>query len=348
MASRSTRYDDAAVEAALLEAVDAHPRDLIRFVADRLGATRPTVLTRARRLIDFGYLQTSGGTRPVYGRGSSRRRRVRLAREGLAEDEVWRREARPMLDGLPRNVLALCQHGLTEMVNNAIDHSGSEAVTVFVDRNRERVSLVVDDDGVGIFRKIAAYLGLPDERLALLELAKGKLTTDPAHHTGEGVFFSSRMFDLFQIVSGGLTFDHRDREPDDVLLEADVDIRGTSVIMAIAVDSDRDITKVIAEFSSGPDEYAFAKTIVPVRLARFGDESLLSRSQARRVMQRVERFRTVVLDFAGVEAIGRAFADEIFRVFATQHPGVELIAMHAIPSVQQMIRRAEAGQAPLF
>jgi len=38
-------------------------------------------------------------------------------------------------------------------------------------------------------------------------LAKGKLTTDPKRHSGEGIFFSSRMFDEFDILSGGV-FSH--------------------------------------------------------------------------------------------------------------------------------------------
>jgi hypothetical protein len=111
---------------------------------------------------------------------------------------------------------------------------------------------------------------------------------------------------------------------------------------------------VIDQFSSGPDEYSFARTIVPVRLARIGDEDLVSRSQAKRLLQRVERFRHVVLDFHSVGTIGQAFADEIFRVFANAHPEVELIPNHATPEVQQMIRRAEVlrdeqgGQLPLL
>jgi anti-sigma regulatory factor (Ser/Thr protein kinase) len=342
------QYHDAEIEAALLESVDTHPRDLVRIVAGRLAMTRPTVLKRVQRLIDCGYLESSGGTRPRYMRGANRRRVFRHPRAGLAEDEVWRRDVRPLLDGLEANVLAICQHGLTEMLNNAIDHSGSEEVAVWVDRNRERIALLVDDDGIGIFRRIAQHLSLADERLALLELAKGKFTTDPARHTGEGVFFTSRMFDQFQIVSGGLTFDHRDGAPDDVLVEAGFDARGTTVVMAIGVDSARTVREVFDQFSSGPDDYAFARTVVPVRMAQFGDENLVSRSQARRLLQRVDRFRTVVLDFAGVAAIGQSFADEIFRVFANTHPQVELVPTHAAPEVQQMIRRAQAGQAPLF
>jgi hypothetical protein len=61
-------------------------------------------------------------------------------------------------------------------------------------------------------------------------------------------------------------------------------------------------------------------------------------------MQRVDRFSKVVLDFEGISSIGQAFADEIFRVFAKEHPAIELITMHAVPGVQQMIRRAEVAR----
>ena len=38
----------------------------------------------------------------------------------------------------------------------------------------------------------------------------------------------------------------------------------------------------------------------------------------------LERFREVVLDFAGVDAIGQGFADEVFRVWARAHAGTRL------------------------
>lgn len=80
--------------------------------------------------------------------------------------------------------------------------------------------------------------------------------------------------------------------------------------------------------------------VVPVRLARIGDEHLISRSQAKCLLQRVDRFRRVVLDFTGVALIGQGFADEVFRVFANAHPEVELSAVNAEPDVRAMIARA--------
>ncbi len=352
--ARSSRADE--IDAALLRAVSEHPNDLVRMVAAQLGLSRQRVIQQVRQLVAEDYLTKTGTTRPSYGLGPNRRMARRHLREGLAEDRVWYQDLLPLLDHLPRNVLDIAHHGVTEMVNNAVDHSEGRHVTVLMDCDGEKLRLSVSDDGLGIFRKISRALDLADERLALLELSKGKFTTDPARHSGEGIFFTSRAFDQFQIQSGGLFFDHDHREANDWLdeFEAPPTLNGTSVFMEIARDSTRDIARVFDEYSSGPDDYDFARTVVPVRLAKVGDENLVSRSQAKRLLQRIERFKTVVLDFSEVTGIGQAFADEIFRVFANAHPEVELLPMNAVPGVQQMIRRAEVardeqgGQLPLL
>ena len=79
---------------------------------------------------------------------------------------------------------------------------------------------------------------------------------------------------------------------------------------------------------------------MPVELARFGDDKLIARSQARRVLTRMDLFKSVVLDFDRVETIGQAFADEIFRVFAKRHPEIEILSINATPVVQGMINAA--------
>lgn len=338
------RDRSAEIDAALLAQVSAHPNDLTRVVADAVGVSRQAVANRVRVLVADGYLAKSGTTRPTYQLGLNRRAVLEYPLAGLAEDRVWTRDVAPLLQGLPREIVDICHFGLTEMVNNAIDHSEGTTVTVQVIRDSRQVFLGVSDDGIGIFHKIARALDLPDERLALLELSKGKLTTDPRRHSGEGVFFTSRMFDRYQIMAGELLFDHDDNEPEDWLFDMDDAQRGTHVFMQVAANATRTMAGVYAQYSSGPDDYTFAKTVVPVRLAKVGDENLVSRSQAKRLMLRVERFRSVVLDFEGVATIGQAFADEIYRVFANEHPEIELQSIHASPEVQQMIRRAEVAR----
>ena len=94
---------------------------------------------------------------------------------------------------------------------------------------------------------------------------------------------------------------------------------------------------------AAPDDYTFDRTVVPVRLAQYEGETLVSRSQAKRLTMRFERFKTVLLDFSGVESIGQAFADEIFRVFQAAHPGIELLPIRMTPAVAGMVHRALAG-----
>jgi anti-sigma regulatory factor (Ser/Thr protein kinase) len=260
---------------------------------------------------------------------------------GLEEDKAWRTEIRPLLNDAPQNVLAICQYGFTEIVNNAIDHSGGSHLQVSVKNDPEAIIMIVSDDGVGIFRKIQHDLGLDDERHAILELSKGKLTTDPQRHTGEGIFFSSRMFDLFGVVSHKLKFLHSS-ESGDWLLESEADVPkphlgGTTVVMQIHPASTRTTQSVFDIFASPEQDFGFSKTQIPVFLAQYGDENLVSRSQAKRLLARVERFREVVFDFKGVSMIGQAFADEIFRVFQNQNPQVHLTWINADAQIEGMI-----------
>src|SRR3546814_284222 len=228
----------AEIDAALLQAVTAHPHDLVGMVAAQLGLSTARISIQVRELMAGGYLHKAGTTRPTYTLGPNRRFERSYQREGLAEDAVWFEQLLPLLRDLPRNVIDIAHHGVTEMVNNAVDHSDASQVLVRMDRSGDRLWFEIADEGIGIFRKITRALDLPDERLALLELSKGKLTTDPRRHSGEGIFFTSRMFDAFRIASEGLVFAHDAHYEAEILDDADEAV-GSRVEMRIAVDSGR-------------------------------------------------------------------------------------------------------------
>jgi hypothetical protein len=149
------------------------------------------------------------------------------------------------------------------------------------------------------------------------------------------------MFDEFDILSGEVYFSHEFDKKEDWILQRSVPRGGTLVTMSLHNHTARTTRKVFDKFTSG-DEYGFNKTLVPVKLMRYGDDNLVSRSQAKRLLARFDRFRVVVLDFSGVASIGQAFADEVFRVFRLKHPAVEIVPMHASSGVKRMISRAEA------
>jgi anti-sigma regulatory factor (Ser/Thr protein kinase) len=138
---------------------------------------------------------------------------------GLEEDQVWAVTVLPLLDGLAPNDIDIWQYCVTEMVNNALDHSEGSSLTVVVGRGPSSTRIQVLDNGVGIFRKIKTAFNLEDETQAILELSKGKLTTDPDRHSGQGIFFTSRMLDEFSILSRGAYFSHEAKRPTDWILD---------------------------------------------------------------------------------------------------------------------------------
>lgn len=332
-------HDKATIRRRALALIAADGHGVAARLAAEFGLSRQAVNTHLQTLLREGLAEAEGQTRGrVYRLATLDETVRRYDRDGLREDSVWREVFAPVVATLPENVRDIWHYGVTEMVNNAIDHSGSVQVEVGVRRTAAFTDGWVADDGEGIFLKIQRALNLYDAREAILELAKGKLTTDPAHHSGEGIFFASKVFDAFDIRSGRLHFLHGHGELD-VLMERPADAPGTLVLMRLDNDSSRTVKAVFDEFAA-PEEYTFARTVVPVRLAQYEGEKLVSRSQAKRLYQRFERFRHIVLDFAGVAEIGQAFADELFRVFAVAHPDVELLPVHMTEAVARMVSRA--------
>lgn len=323
-----------------------HPRDLTRHYVERLGISRVTANKHIQRLETEGWIARSGpSTHPVFSPGFQRRIARLYSLKGLEEDIVWERDFKPYFS-LANNVQNILNLGFTEMVNNAIDHSGGNSVFIWMSQDESLIRLIISDDGVGIFAKITDALGLPDMRQALFELAKGKLTTDPSKHTGEGVFFTSRMFDTFEISANGLMFNHDNAFPNDWLREEKgVFPDGTAVFMRIPLSSKRTAADVYAQYTDAPEDYDFSKTVVPMRLAKYEDEQLISRSQAKRLIARFDRFRSVILDFSEIKEIGQAFADELFRVYANGHPEVELVPKNMTEQVERMWLRAVAPQS---
>lgn len=328
----------------LLNSVKAGNQQLVHDAVETFKVSRQTIHNHLTALVKMGYLESEGNTKGcVYKLGPHRSHSAVFELEGLQESDVYYRDFGFVFNGLPRNIEDICHYGFTEMLNNAIDHSEGTKAWIEVDRTTDSVNIRISDDGEGIFNHIARIMKLNDPRESILELSKGKLTTDPENHTGQGVFFTSRAFDEFYIFSGDLVFTHNDTNTSDYLLHNENDHSGTSIIMIISVNTDRKLEDVFADFTGNEDEdFAFNTTVVPVKLVLYEGEKLVSRSQAKRILNRVERFKDVILDFSGVDFIGQAFADEVFRVFAKKNPQVTLMPIHINAQIERMIQAAKS------
>lgn len=329
----------------IFNSVEANPNSIGRLVAKKFGVSRQSVHRHLVKLVEDGLLSAEGNTRnrQYKLRPSLDKRFDFTVSPELEEDKFWRQNLLPLLQDIPKNIIDICQYGFTEIMNNVVEHSEGNSGYVISTIYPNKIEMRVRDYGVGIFKKIAKELNLEDERHAVLELTKGKLTTDKAHHTGEGIFFSSRMFDEFQIFSGSLVFSHTQMHEDSWLLQNESETKGTLVIMSISKNSSRTVNEVFAKYATKDGDFSFNKTHVPVDLVRYGNEQLVSRSQAKRLLARLEPFKEVFLDFKEVESIGQAFADEIFRVYKNEHPDIKIIWINTTKDIEHMIKRVTAG-----
>lgn len=330
----------------ILENVEALPKTIATATALKFSISRAGVGRYMARLVNEGLLTATGETRArEYRLKPLVYKSVRLERSAYwTENDIWREHILPLMKGVRQNVVDICQYGFTEMFNNVIDHSNSPDAIIVYEQTYGNISIRVIDHGVGIFDKIKSDFKLADARTALLELSKGKLTSDRKNHSGEGIYFTSRMFEKFSILSGLLYYSRVKKDGDDWLLETqdrDDPFKGTGVRMEIPPNADW-TTKEVFERYQGENVY-FRKTHVPLVLGQYPGEQLVSRSQAKRILTRFADFSEVILDFIGVAEIGQPFADEIFRVFKNEHPDIPLIAINTSEGVKKMISYVQAA-----
>jgi anti-sigma regulatory factor (Ser/Thr protein kinase) len=313
-----------------------HPHDLADHVAAKAGVTRRTANKALQRLVELQWLVQNGtARRPHHAPGLLRQVAQRYPLASLEEDLPWSRDFAPHFS-LPAHVQRMTQHAFCELLNNAIDHSEGTHVAVSLRQTPTQVQLLVSDDGRGVFDKIHEAFSLEDPALAMLELSKGKLTSQPERHTGRGLFFTSRLADVFDLHANEHAFQRRGWDGGAWQPQRALKHRGTSVYAAIALDTTRTLDAVLGAWSVDGAGTAFDRTVVPLRLMTSALTSLESRAQARRVTARLQQFRRAEVDFSGVPHIGHGFADELFRVFAGQ-AGLELVPVNMAPAVASMV-----------
>ena len=243
-----------------------------------------------------------------------------------------------LLQNDPQNVREIWEYAVSEMINNVMDHSQASEAYIRVSRNPVSTSAILSDNGVGIFRKIQEYFDFESLDEAIGELFKGKLTTDSANHSGEGIFFTSRMMDDFLILSDGKVF-CIDKYEESILADMNALVSGTCIYMSLSNSSNKKAREVFDRYTDVDN--GFTKTNIPLR--NIYDSSPVSRSQAKRLCNRLDRFAEVTLDFAGLEWMGQGFAHQLFIVFAREHPEIRLLPINMSEAVEKMYLHVLAG-----
>lgn len=315
---------------------------------DRLGISRQALAYHLRKLVASKRLVKINSTRnaayALY--DSTKDKRVeanpsftaKYRTRGLKEDKVFDEAAiRLNLKRLlSEPAYRIVGYAFTEMLNNAIDHSRSPFSKVFFKCEDGIFEFQVIDAGVGVYENIRSKFKFKNHFDAVEHLLKGKQTTDPEKHSGQGIFFTSKIADKFVLESSKLRL-IIDNKMGDVVLKDVKEFKGTKVVFCIKQKTKKSLKKLFDEYSG--NDYEFDKTRITVRLSsRTG--GYISRSQAKRLLFGLDKFKRIVLDFSKVDGVGQGFADEIFRVFQNSHPDIRIEPVNVAPSVSFMINRA--------
>ncbi len=334
-------------------------RQIIKFIEKNQRAT-PTAIARhfgfsrqyasqiMREMLDHGELIKFGSGRSSFytlpelidkiGPKAAKRR---LANKDIKEHEVFDKliSVFPAFRTAPENIQSIVHYAFSEMLNNAIEHSLSKNIEVKLESNGT-VRFAVEDFGIGVFRNVMQERKLKSELEAMQDLLKGKTTTDPKAHTGEGIFFTSKIADRFVLESFGYSMVVDNTIPDIFFRKIKAINRGTRVVFTISRNCNKNLNKIFEKYQSGPGNYAFDKTEIKVRLFTMGT-IYVSRSQARRILTGLEKFKKIIFDFDRVPNVGQAFADEIFRVFQNRHPDISIETINMNETVKFMVERAK-------
>ena len=217
----------------------------LRDLVDRRGEVANRDVVKALRISSATahrllHALVTGEVLERHGKGPAARYRLRPVRrrfrlDGLEEDRAWSEVAervartRPLA---PEEAQSL-RYAATEIINNAVEHSRGTWVDVGVEFQAAGSTVAtVRDNGVGVFRRVCEDFGFASPHDAIVQLEKGKLTSDPSRHSGEGLFFSSKAVARFRLESQGVSW-IVDSLAADSAVGKGAALRGTQVVLEV-------------------------------------------------------------------------------------------------------------------
>lgn len=329
----------ASIKSYLLQYIPQYPKTIVSVAMKKFGVSRTTIHRHLNTLLKEKKLVKSGTTQQIsYFLIEEKNKNFKFSiNSKLSESHIWETYIATLFTNFSTNIRRILQYGFTEIFNNAIDHSEGKSIEVSILWFDDHLSLQIQDNGIGVFERIKKTFHYEDPKECLLHLSKGRLTTDPLRHSGEGLFFTSRAFDKFYLDANRLRF-YKDNLLEDWTVEEIKNFKGSCITMVLDLKNSKNINDLFNKYTDLED-FNFCKTEILVNLSLLGDENLISRSQAKRTLERLESFTDITLDFSKIASVGQGFVDEVFRVYKLQHPHVTFHYINANNAVEFMIKR---------
>jgi helix-turn-helix, type 11 domain-containing protein len=325
----------------ILEKIDQDTPSISKTVADTFSINPSTIHSYINELVkDNVIVKVKRGQYELVNKEYS----YLLKREnGDLDDDTYAFDIclKEHIEGFENNVQDIWSYTFSEMINNVMDHSLADSVKITISQNFLATCVMIEDNGIGIFQKIKDYFKLSSIEDSICELFKGKLTTDTKNHSGEGIFFSSKLMDDFLIISSSKIFTTNKYDEGKILSLVLENQKGTCVFMELSNFSHKTAKEIFDAYSNV--DGGFVKTKIPLK--NIFDTSPVSRSQAKRICNRLDKFKEVIVDFDEIEWLGQGFAHQLFVVFANSHPGIILTPINMNEDVTKMYNHVKNTNA---
>jgi len=193
---------------AIIKYIENHGSTGSRELSAHFGISRQALNLHLRRLIDDGKLFRTGSTRNARYHLSVT---AEIKRDffsdfqvtGLDESRIYQRLSLSL--NLPADLKAdvesIAHYAFTEMLNNVIDHSGSDKTRVRATLGAGKLCFEIKDWGKGVFASIADRFSLEKEYFSRQRLQTGSYfvhTESSWNGTVPGVMFFSQHHDMLK------------------------------------------------------------------------------------------------------------------------------------------------------
>lgn len=332
-------------------------------LSERTGLTRQALHRHLSSWVLEGRLQRQGrarATRYLPGPGNSScppesrprgRAPAGLGRtyrvEGLSPQAAWR-DLQAWLGsqapGIGDTALAVLEWVTCELVANGLAHAQSPYLSLRAHADSDRVALALADAGLGAFETLRRKLGASSALDALQWLSNPPATpaAGPPDPACRGLRSVSHMVELFELDANGFEWSVDNALGETAVSEVPEVPRhssgtgetggaGTEVRVSVALDTQTHPADILAH------RPAIHGTRV-LALRDFG-RRLFTRSDARRLLEGMDLYAEIVLDFDGIEGTGLGFVDELLRVWPIRHPLTRLRVQGAGAAVAFMLRQ---------
>ena len=294
----------------ILENLTRHQKDIIKATILKFGLSRQAILKHMHTLISEDRVVAHGKTRdrfyeliPLVNYSQTID-----VNSSFSPDEILKKQILPNLNSVALNIYEICEFSIMALLSNALDHAQATKLHYKLYVSPNDVHFVLSDNGIGIFENLNNSLILEDIQVAAIEIAKGRITTDPQNHGGDELMTVIHLFDKVTIDSSGICLTYYNKKNEWTVTRSSQQ-KGTRIHLEIKSKSRRTCQEIFRQIFDRENKLVR----IPVNLVRSDGEQVNSRIQAQSLLHNIKDLTEIEFDFKNIELIGPAFADELVR-----------------------------------